>query len=162
MAFLKNTGTPQTPKGGSVPILGVGGCFGFILVCPVLPEEQKRWQRSPCKANCEDRMGAAPGDQATLKASSRGPTHTGQSLPFQVRPVRRGGWGCSPPGPSASLSYQVLSNAERKPGLAQAARASTHLPAQWGPVTHRCCPPGPSRHCSKSKNLRAKEVYLSV
>lgn len=97
MAFLENAGTPQIPEGGSFPLLGVGGCFGFILVGPILPEEQKRWQRSPCKANCEDRMGAAPGDQATLRASSRGPTHTGRSLPFQGRPVRRGRWGCSPP-----------------------------------------------------------------
>lgn len=32
--LLKNRGTPQTPAVGS-PLLGVGGCICFILVCLV-------------------------------------------------------------------------------------------------------------------------------
>ena len=106
-------------------------------------------------------------DQATLQASSRGPTHTSQSLPSEVSPIRRGHWGCSPPlGPSASLSHQVPPSAfptqresqsqPRLPWPAPTVQLSRDTPTHWS------CPLGPSRDCSKSKNQPAKEVYLSV
>lgn len=97
------------------------------------------------------------------RCPAEGPlTPVGSSFPS--RPVRRGFWG-APPHSWASLPLSVKESRTgrgEKLRSVQSAVVSTHGSAQLG-VPHLVTPsPCLIRDCSKSKNLRAKGVYLSV
>lgn len=131
--------------------------------------QRSRWGSPSEEEDCQRPTGwegAALAVEATLASSSRGLTHTGQSLPSVARPVRTGCWRRSPPvGTSAPPPHRATEQSAvqrgHQAGSGLPGPAPTFQPS-GSPSTPTGAVPLVPADCSRSRNPRAKGVYLSV
>lgn len=102
-------------------------------------------------------------EEATLKASSRGPTHTSWRL-FLSRPVRRGmGRGSSPPQGFSIYLCEGVQSVRREKARSSAACCGQHPPfsSARGPPPRRHHPPASAETAAKVKTRVQREfIYL--